>query len=155
MPEFVIDLSNVRQFSNLRAFPDGWYTAQIVEGVVDTDQNGDLMTEFAFEIFSDEHGSATIKQKINKNQAFIMLPLWLAVNDMERAEFDALSDDARSNVRVDPERLVGSDLLVCLGTRQGRTPRPDGTLPEYKNIVSPFFMPSSRWSELNDAGQIR
>ena len=152
---FLIDLSNVRQFSNLSAFPNGWYAARIIEGKTDLDDNADPRLEFVFEIFSEAHGSATISQRITQRQDFIMLPLWLAVNDMSLDEFNAMDEKDRKNVAVDPSALVDSEILVSLGERKGNKPKEDGTYPIYKNIVNPFFAPMSRWSELNDAGLIQ
>jgi len=118
----------------------------VVEGKTGLDDNADPRLEFSFEIFSEKHGSATISQRITQKQDFIMLPLWLSVNDMT---------EARKNVRVDPESLVDGEILLHLGERKGNKPKPDGSYPVYKNIVSPFFAPISWWSELNDAGLIQ
>lgn len=155
MSGFIIDLSNVREFSNLSAFPNGWYAARVVKGETGLDDDANPRLEFTFEIFSEQHGSATISQRITQKQDFIMLPLWLAVNDMTREEFDAMDEEARKNVRVDPDSLVDGEILLHLGERKGNKPKPDGTYPIYKNITSPFFAPISRWSELNDAGLIQ
>lgn len=152
---FSIDLSNVREFVNLRAFPNGWYAARIAEGKTELDDDANPRLQFTFEIFSEAHGNATINQRITQKQDFIMLPLWLAVNDMTREEFDAMDEEARKDVRVDPDSLVDGEILLHLGERKGNEPKPDGTYPIYKNITSPFFAPMSRWSELSDAGLIQ
>lgn len=152
---FSIDLSNVRDFVNLSAFPDGWYAARVLEGKTELDDDANPRLQFAFEIFSEAHGSATINQRITQKQDFIMLPLWLSVNDMTKEEFAELDEEARKNVTVDPQSLENAELLVHLGERKGNKPRDDGSYPVYKNIVSPFFAPMSRWSELSDAGLIQ
>lgn len=150
MSDFVIDLSNVRDFS-IATFPNGWYAARVLDSKLGLSQKSDSQLELKFELLSEEHGTAIVNQNITVNMAFMMKPFWIAVNDLTPEEFAA-----DPNARIsDPKRFVDSELLVFLGEKKSNQLDDEGNPKVFKNIVDPFFAPLSRFEELAAKGLVR
>lgn len=152
MSGFRVDLSNVKTFSNIRNFPDGIYSATIIDAKEGLTSKADPQLELEFELFSETHGTATINQNISVNMGFMLVPFWVALNDLTPEEFAANPTMEVKN----PEALKGTELLVAIGDKKNDRYLDDQGNPRvFKNIVDPFFLPLSRYSELSDAGMIQ
>lgn len=148
---FEVDLSNVKTTSFLSNFEDGWYYARVTEGKIGLSQKSDPQLELTFELMSDKQGAASIKQNITVNMGFLLKPFYIAIEDLSQEEFEA---DPVLRVK-DPSAYEGRELLVHIGRKKGNKVDDEGNPRYFKNITEPFFLPLSRYDELNDAGKIK
>lgn len=150
MAGFRVDLGDVQDFGALNTFPDGVYAARIDEAKFDVNGAGNLSLNMKLELFSETLGTARCTWNISSAAKFMLKPFWIAINDLTPEEFAA---NPEADIE-DPERLVGTELLVQLGTK-GWTDSKTGEARTSKNIVAPFAYPLSRYQELADLNLVK
>lgn len=137
---FVVDISGVQ--SDIRSFEDGVYEAKIEKVEHDVSASGNPMLRLNLEIYSEEHGTASVRDFLPEAFPAKVKSFWQAVND-----FTAEEMAEQDKVEIDPDALPGATFLIQLGDQENKT-----TGKVYKTLTPPWYYPLSRASELLDVG---
>lgn len=148
---FVVDLSGVKDFVDISSWPNGYYAARVTSAKHGFSQKMDPQLELEFEFFSEDLGSAAIKQNITVNMGFMLKPFWIAVNDLTPEEFLANPNANLEN----PEKFIGSELIIHIANKKSNKPDDNGNDRYFKNITQPFFLPLTRYEELSKEGLMK
>lgn len=138
MPSLTVDLSGVA--TDLSVFPNGVYEAQVLTAELEISKNsGNPMITVEFEIHHPTIGTGTIKDWLSPGFKSKIKSFWMAANGFTNEQArDALASG--SEIELDPDEMVGVQLLVNIGEREGR--ENDGRM--FKSVVAPFFFPVTR-----------
>lgn len=138
MPSLTVDLAGVA--TDLSQFPNGVYEAQVLSAELEISKSsGNPMVTVEFELHHPTLGTGTIKDWLSPGFKSKIKSFWMAANGFDNQQArDALASG--SEIELDPDEMVGVQLLVCIGEREGR----DGDGRMFKSVVAPFFFPVSR-----------
>lgn len=138
MPEFVVDISSVQ--APIQEFPNGPVEAQVAKAELDVAKSsGNMMLRIEFEIYHPDHGTATLRDFLPVTFPAKVKAFWQALNDLTAEQMAE-----QPEVNIDPDEIVGSQLIIQLGEQEGN----NGKL--YKNVSSPWYYPLSRATDLLD-----
>jgi len=132
-----VNLANVETRAD--AFPNGVYSARITKADLEVSQNtGNPMIVLQLEIYHPTIGTATVRDWLVPSFASKIKAFYQAINNFGAQELaDSLARDPEPE--LDPDEMVGGELLVQIGDSK---PNDKGMV--YKNVVAPFYFPSSR-----------
>lgn len=126
--------------SGLRDFPVGVYPARITKAELDVSKNtGQPMIVVWLEIHHPMLGSGTLRDWLVVTFPAKIKTFYQAVNNYTAQEL-AEAVNRNPDIELDPQELVGAELLVQIGEE----PSQNDPSKLYKKVVSPFFYPVSR-----------
>jgi hypothetical protein len=123
--------------SNIREFPNGPVEAIVKSAMSDVSRKGNPLIRLELEIHDPNVGTATLRDTLPQGFPAKAKAFWIAVNDFAPEEVADLKVD------IDPDTLVGAQLIIELGEKESNL---DGKL--YKQVSPPWYYPLSRAEEL-------
>jgi hypothetical protein len=129
-----VDLSKATTF--VSNFPNGVYPAKVASAKLDVSGAGNPMIVVELELYHPELGSGTIRDFLVPSFASKVKAFWQAVTGATNEEMQLPENQ---NVEIDPDELVGAELLVQLGEQENAE---DGKT--YKSLVGSWYFPASR-----------
>jgi hypothetical protein len=132
MAGMVFNVSDVP--ADISSFPNGIYEAVIKEAKTDVADSGDTFIILTLELYHPTLGTARTWDRFYPNSTWKAKCLWMALMDWSEEEMVA-----NPEFELVPEQLKGAQVLVKLGEKEGKKDK-----KIYKNIVPPFYFPTSR-----------
>lgn len=140
MPTFSVNVSEVKAMRD--ELPYGTYPGKILEAKLDVTQKGDPMIVLQLELQHPSLGSVEVRDWLPATFPRKAKALYLALNNWTPAEgAEALAQNP--DIELDPQELVGAELLVQWGLEKGRNGKDD-----FIGVVSPFYFPATRYDLL-------
>lgn len=142
------------------SWPNGWYMAEIIEAEPSVSKTGNTMLVVQFRLHDDKLGTTTVRDHISDPNGKYANPragdflhmkvqkLILALHDVTPEDFEEFRGE-NPQAGLDPDQMVGKQILVNLGKQPGR--KPDGSddpSVQFGTLVNPFYAPVSQWEDL-------
>ncbi len=138
MPSLTVDISNINP--DLSMFPNGVYEAQVLTADLEISKNsGNPMITLQLEFHHPKLGSGVVKDWLSPGFKSKIKSFWMAANGFDHEQaVEALRSGGE--IDLDPDELVGVQLLINLGEQEGR----NDPSRMFKTVVAPFFFPVNR-----------